>query len=210
MEFVSDPVMLQIMLTAFFDDKFENFDIMAFDQYRDVIESYIKEPFLRNPLWRKYNETRQKIYNIQPPPRTILHNMADDSHLSGNQMIDDLLQRNHGKLIYIVFWATWANQCLTDMPDIKRLQMEWMDKDVVFAHFCFESLERQWLTTVDKYELGGNHYLLSDRQSADLRKLFKINDMPFYMLIDKNGVIMEKGTHLKPFTVRNRINEHIF
>lgn len=206
-KFVSDPIMLQMMLTAFFDDKFDDSDIMAFDQYRDVIESCIKEPFLKDPLWRKYYDTRQKIYNIQPPPRTMLYNMADESDLSGNQIVDDLLQRNHGKLLYVVFWATWANQSMKELSCIKRLQMEWMDQDIVFAHICLESAEKQWTTTIDKYELGGRHYLLSNQQSEEIRKRYAIKNLPFYLLIDKNGSIRDKGYHFKPLLTSDKKKE---
>lgn len=115
------------------------------------------------------------------------------------------LQQNQGKLLYVVFWATWADQCLTEMPYTKDLYFEFTDKGAAFAHICLESAERQWKTVFDKYEPGGQYYLLSNQQSAEIRKRYGIKSFPFYVLIDKNGNVKEKGCHLKPLIARDKI-----
>ena len=206
-EFVPDPLLLQIMLTDFFDKKLEKSDVVAFERYRDVVETYIQAPFLKNPLHRKYHQARQKIDHAMVSISTSLHILNEANDLSGNEIMDDLLQKNKGKLLYVDFWATWSGQCLSEMPYSKDLQIEFMDEDIVFVHFCIESEERHWKTVIDKYVPGGQHYLLSDRQSVEIRKIFKIKDMPFFVLMDKNGVIKEKGTLFTPLTARNKINE---
>ena len=53
-EFVSDPLLRQIMLTRFFHQNFEIYNFAVYKRFRDVADQYIKEPFLREPLVNKY------------------------------------------------------------------------------------------------------------------------------------------------------------
>ncbi len=64
-EFVPDPLLLQIMLTEFFDQSFNHQDIAVYERFRDVADTYIKEPFLKEPLFQKYLQTKHRIENPQ-------------------------------------------------------------------------------------------------------------------------------------------------
>ena len=66
------------------------------------------------------------------------------------------------------------------------------------------NLNREYSPTL---QCNGQHYLLSKTQSAEMRNLLKIEGIPFYMLIDKSGVIKEKGNHLRAFIAKDKINE---
>ena len=192
MELVSDPLLRQIMLTNFFDTKFEKNDVYAYDRYRALVDACIKEPFLKEPLTRKY----RRIVDARVPAKTVLYNMTDATHLSGNNILDDLIRKNKGKLLYIGFWATWAGQCFSEMYPTKDLQNEFSENDIELVYFCLESEDAYWKSSVYNKMPGGQHYLLSKKQSADMRTLFGIKNLPFYLLIDRNGVVREKGNHL--------------
>ena len=67
-EFVSDPLLRQIMLTMIFDRHFEKRNIAVYEQYLDVANKYIMEPFLKEPLTQKYLRVKQKIENCSTCP----------------------------------------------------------------------------------------------------------------------------------------------
>ena len=201
-EFVSDPLLLQIMLTHIFDQGFEKQNISTYEQFSDVVDRYIKAPFLSKPLQQKYIQTKLRIKNPQLYTETVL---KKSSNLSVNQIVDDILQQNKGKIIYVDFWATWCAPCLAEMPNSRVLEHELKDEDIAFVYICLESEEKLWKANIDKFQLGGQHYLLSNKQSAEIRNLLEIGGIPFYLLIDKNGIIKEKGTDLRPSAVKNKI-----
>ena len=203
-EVVSDPLLLQMMLTEIFDKRFEKQDITAYEQFRDVVDTYIKEPFLKEPLHQKYLQTKSRIENPLVYTEAIL---KESANLSVSQTVDDILQQNKGKVIYIDVWATWCGPCLAEMPNSKIIEHELKDKDVAFIYICLESNEKQWKATLDKLQLGGQHYLLTNQQSAEMRNLFELTGVPYYLLIDKDGVIREKGHHLRPLNARDKIEE---
>jgi len=204
-EFVPDPLLLQIILTAKFSMELEfGQNIRNYEKFHDVVDKYIKEPFLKEPLHQKYLQTKHRIENPQVYTEAILKEAAN---LSVSKIMDDILQQNKGKVIYVDFWGTWCGPCLMEMPNSKIIEHKFKDKDVVCLYICLESEEKQWKATLDQFQLGGQHYLLSRQQSGEMRKLFEITGVPFYMLIDKNGVIKEKGSHLRPLFVQDKIKE---
>ena len=203
-EFVPDPLLLQIMLTEFFDRAFNSQSIVVYERFHDIAEKYIKEPFLKEPLQQKYLQTKQRIENPQIYTEAVLKEAAN---LSVSQIMENILQQNKGKVIYVDFWGTWCGPCLAEMPNSKIVEHEFKNEDVVFVYICLESEEKQWKATLDNFQLGGQHYLLSHKQSGEIRSLLSITGVPFYMLVDKQGVIKEKGSHLRPLNVKNKIRE---
>jgi len=219
-ELVPDPLLLQIMLTEFFDQRFNSQDIAAYERFRDVADTYIKEPFLKEPLIQKYIQTKHRKENPQAYTENIQKETAqltlkgavhltlkEDANLSVSQIMDSIYQQNKGKVIYIDFWGTWCGPCLAEMPNSNIVEHEFEGKDVVFVYICLESEENQWKATIEKFKLGGQHFLLSNKQSAEIRKLFSLVGVPFYILVDKNGVNKEWGSHLRPFTAKDKIKE---
>jgi len=204
-EFVSDPLLLQLMLTMGFDmDFLFKQNINNYERFHDVVNKYIKEPFLREPLQKKYLQTKLMLESPQIYTETILKEAAN---LSINWLVDEIFQQNKDKVIYVDFWATWCAPCLAEFPNSKEVEHEFKDTDVVFVYLCLESEENQWKATIDKFQLGGQHYHLSYKQSTEIRNLFDVRGVPEYLLIDKSGVIKEKGTHLRPLVVKDKINE---
>ena len=203
-EFVTDPLLLQIRLTRIFDEAFEKHDITAYERFRDVVDTYIKEPYLKESLHKKYLQIKWKIENPQIYTEAKLKDVAN---LSVNQVMDDILQQNKGKVIYVDFWATWCGPCLAEFPNSKVVEHELKDEDVAFVYVCTQSNEKHWKATLDKFQLGGQHCLLSDEQTTEIRNLFGISGIPFYLLIDKEGVIKEKGSHLRPLNAKSKIEK---
>ena len=203
-EFVPDPLLRQIILTEFFSNQFSINKIEAFERFPDVVREYIQEPFLKEPLQKAYIQTKERIENPQIYTKAVLE---ASTNLSVNQLMDNILQRNRGKVVFVDFWATWCGPCLSEMPNSKIVENELNDEDVAFVYVCLESEEQKWKTVLAQFQLGGHHYLLSDKQSGEIRNLLGIDGIPFYLLIDKNGVIKEKGSHLRPSVAQGKIKE---
>jgi thioredoxin-related protein len=91
------------------------------------------------------------------------------------------------------------------MPNSKKLMKQMAGKEVTFVYLCLDSEEKQWRTCLDKFQLGGEHYFLTKKQSSDLKGIFEINGIPHYLLFDKNGTIVEKGSYLRPDVVKDKI-----
>jgi len=204
LKYVPDPLIKEIMLTGHFNRQFERQNIAAYEKYKTVVANHIKQPFLSIPLHNKYIETKKRIKNPELYTRTLLKEVSSST---AKEIFDEIIQSNKGKVIYLDFWATWCSPCLGEMPNSKQIEKELANRNVAFVYICVDSEKDKYMATLSKLQLGGQHYFLSKKQSDEIRKLFQIHGIPFYILIDKNAVITESGSHLRPLVAKPKIVE---
>ena len=201
-KYVPDKLLRQLVLTELISEYIERGDVAFFENNRKVFDTYILEPFLKQPLYDLYEQKKKSIENPRFSTKTILNTLQS---LSIKNVMDSILSVNKGKVIYIDCWATWCGPCKAEMPNSKVLMKQMAGKEVTFVYICIDSPEKLWKSNLSELQLEGQHYFLSDKQSNDFKKLFNVNGVPFYFLIDKNGLFVESGTHLRPGMVTNKI-----
>lgn len=118
---------------------------------------------------------------------------AAEATSSDESSVAKLLAANHGKVIYIDFWATWCAPCRAEIPDAKRLISEFEKEDVVFLNLCAQSRKEDWSRMVEQKELEGEHLFLNDSEYEQLAKLYDVNGFPTYVLIDRQGKVVSKS-----------------
>lgn len=204
-KYTPDTLLRQIVLTHKFSTDFSEFsEVESFDKYKNIVEKYIKEPFLREPLYKEYYQLKERLTNPQVASNTLLNGVTN---LSMKQLLESIKFANQGKVIYVDCWATWCGPCKAEMPNSKELMEKMKGKDVAFVFLCLDSQEKIWKENLAKLQVGGLHYNLSQDQSSDIRKAFGISGIPFYILFDKKGIIEDKGSHLRPSFVKEKIDE---
>jgi thiol-disulfide isomerase/thioredoxin len=201
-KFTPDSLMLQLVIIKHLVDVLEAWDIDLFERNRSIIDKYITRAYLKEPLFELYNQVKQKVGNPQIAPDVILKKSENSSI---KQIIDSVFINNKGKIIYLDCWATWCAPCREEMPNSKNLMKELKGHNVSFVYFCIDSDEKSWKAALAEFQLGGEHYFLNKEQSAEFRNVFEVNGVPFYILIDKKGNIIEKGSHLRPENVKEKI-----
>ena len=199
-----DSLLRQMILTELFNQEFDEPDLSLFEKYRHIVDKYIQEPFLFEPLIERYNLIKKRIENPKLATNAYLEKLENSS---ANQILDSILNKNKGKVIYLDCWATWCGPCKAEMPRSKQLMEEMKEQDVAFVFLCIDSEERFWKASLAELQIGGQHYYLNNEQSTDLRKAFEVQGIPHYFLINKEGVIVGKGSHLRPNKVKDRIEK---
>jgi len=102
--------------------------------------------------------------------------------------LQEVLEKNNGKVIYIDFWASWCLPCLQSMPEAKLLREEYKDKSVVFVYLAFKDEENKWKEVEQKYEVNylSESYFITNSKTADL----KVNAIPRYLLYNKKNELI--------------------
>jgi thiol-disulfide isomerase/thioredoxin len=203
-KYTPDTLLRQMVLTEYFSHQFGKASISAYEEYIDVVHQYIQLPFLSEPLAWYYEDTKKKVVNPTITSETMLMQSSNSTIAA---IIDSLTTKHKNKLIYIDCWATWCGPCLGEMPNSKILMNEMKGKDVAFAYICIDSNEKEWKALIDRYQLKGEHYLLTQTQSDDLRKIFEINGIPHYIMIDKKGNVLGKDYNLRPSEAKSAIEK---
>jgi thiol-disulfide isomerase/thioredoxin len=199
---VPDDLARQLLLTYKINQDLKFMNINDFEKYKDEITKRINEPYLKEPLFQAYSKIKDELENPRIAADAELSNY--DS-LSIKQIMDSILVKNKGKVIYLDCWATWCGPCIAEMPGSKELMKEFNGKDVAFVYICIDSKEKNWKAAIGNFQLTGQHYFLNKKQSDDIRKTYGITGVPDYFLINKKGVIKEKGFNLQPSTVKVKI-----
>ncbi|MFD2909295.1 thioredoxin-like domain-containing protein [Flavobacterium ardleyense] len=99
----------------------------------------------------------------------------------------EILKKNEGKTIVIDVWASWCSDCIKGMSKVNELQEKYPD-----ATFLFISLDKTydaWLVGIEKHEVKGEHYLVSDGMKGVFGKSINLTWIPRYMVVDKTGKI---------------------
>jgi len=166
-----------------------------YENYSTLISTEIKEPFLKIPLQNTYQEIKKIANSTKNTRETLLVNSENNV---GSAILKQILETNKGKVIYIDCWAVWCGPCIAEMPYSRKLMSELKDKAVEFVFLCFHSSKDEGRKKVSELKLGGTHYFLDKDQSNHLQKILEFTNLPNYILIDKNGLIVKSRSDLRP------------
>ncbi|MDN5285036.1 MAG: trxA [Mucilaginibacter sp.] len=124
---------------------------------------------------------------------------------------NEFLEENKGNIVYLDFWASWCVPCRKAFPDSRQLEKIFKDKKVRFVFISIDNNEASWKKAMLEEHIDSSRsYLLSDEKNSAISKRFAISSIPRYMIIDKNGVVVDDNT-LNPFfsNVKKIITEHL-
>ena len=101
----------------------------------------------------------------------------------------DLLKNENVK--YVDFWASWCLACREEMRDSKKMTEEYTSRGIEFIYVSVDENVGSWENASKKESLPATQsYLLPNPKKSVVAKQFKISSFPRYMLIGKNGKVI--------------------
>ena len=105
--------------------------------------------------------------------------------------LDQILEENKGKLVYLDIWASWCGPCKAMMPYSEKLQEKYKKKDITFLFISIDQDTGKWERSAKQFNLIDNSFLARNYPKAKLFQDNNVSSIPRYMLFDKNGRLVD-------------------
>lgn len=150
------------------------------------IQGKIKHPFLSNYIVVENNRTKAKIEANKNQTGFAVNTVKKTE---GDELFDSMTAKFKGKVIYVDFWATWCGPCMQGIKEIASLKEEMKNENVVFLYITGPSSpEKTWNNNIPN--IKGEHYRVTQDEWNYLTQKFNISGIPHYVLVNKNGEVV--------------------
>ncbi|MFC1226223.1 TlpA family protein disulfide reductase [Pedobacter sp. BG31] len=155
------------------------------DKQKENITKYWKNGEIAKILFRKNDQVVGLDKFKSPAVINEISSIPDD------KVMETIISKYTGKVIFIDLWATWCSPCLDDMQQFRTTKNTFHDKAVVFVYLTNNSSPRMlWEEKIKG--IGNEHYYLTSNQWEYIMKHFDFQYIPSYILYNKEGVLVNK------------------
>jgi len=118
--------------------------------------------------------------------------VAPDFTLRSREGREITLSSYKGKVIYIKFWASWCGDCIKQVVPQRHLEEELKtNSNLVFINISVDTNEEAWKKAVVRNKLKAIELISNGGQEGNVNELYGIDEIPRYVLIGKDGKIIE-------------------
>lgn len=211
----SNRILHQMLVTHFYNQMLEANDSERFEKHFKDFNETVTYPLLKLNIRDRYIARKAYKQNPRTLSDAILHadrpREGQDASVKENmglKLLRDIIAENEDKVIYITIAATWCPGSRYEVPFQQELAEDYRNKPLRVVNLYLDNSSdgtNPFATDIETYHL-------TDEQRLGLDPILHTGrGIPFYILIDKDGVIVDFGEHLRPSIpeTRNIIDRYI-
>ena len=114
-----------------------------------------------------------------------------------------------GNLVYIDIWATWCGPCIAEHPNWDKVKEEYKDKPVAFLTVSIDDTREPWEKMVKDKKMDGLQWFAENAWQSELAQFFMVNAIPRFLLLDKEGKIIDPSAERPSGNIREILDKHL-
>lgn len=150
------------------------------DAFYIKAQKYLTSEEKKNDITKRYLEVKGLEKGKKAPPFQL-------KNLDGELVS---LEELKGNIVYLDIWTTSCGPCIQEMPEIKKLQNEFKDRDIKFVSIGVESPRERLVNILKNKEVGGIK-LYDPEKDDEIMSDYAVTSFPRYVMIDREGKIIE-------------------
>ena len=100
-----------------------------------------------------------------------------------------------GKYLFIDVWASWCKPCVAEIPLLKDLHAHYSGSQFAVVGVSIDADRDRWLKALEKYQQPWKNVLDPRHFDAEFLTEFRVNSIPFNLLLDPEGKIVAVNLH---------------
>jgi thiol-disulfide isomerase/thioredoxin len=186
-----------IQNSQLFSDKIKKYQLYRYmsrisrDMPPKTIDEYYTK-FKSIPKNSIYKDLINRDFQID---KSITHKLVLKDTLNQTYYLEDILEKNKGKLILVEFWASWCGPCIKLIPSANKLKKIYSE-DIVFIAISVENDFNEWKSSnsiKQKSSLTQN-YILRNPYTSKIIKENHVIYVPRFFLYNKSGQLIDSNT----------------
>ena len=140
----------------------------------------MSDTFYADALLKRQNAATEDLVKMK-------NSIQKTPDVANNELFDAITAPHKGKVVVVDLWNTWCGPCRASIKRNEPLKDgELSDEDIVWIYIADESSDtNQYLNLIPN--IKGLHYMVSGEQINDIRNRFKVDGIPYYVLVDRKG-----------------------
>lgn len=182
---LADEVVLQNLLNVLAIEQVEQYGIDGIDDLLNYHRTFVTDPVLQAAFREKYDRW-DVVRKGKPSP---------DFRAFDKDGTPYTLENFKGRYLYIDLWATWCIPCRREIPFLRKLEQEYEGRNIAFVSLSIDERSAEWKDFLEKQTMTGTQLYLGS--SSSFAKLYKVNGIPRFILLDPDGNIVDENA-LRP------------
>lgn len=112
-----------------------------------------------------------------------------------DKSLEQIVEENKGKVIYVDYWASWCKPCRKEMKHLPQIHSVYKNKGVVFVYLSLDLEFSKWKKASIKEGIDNEKYNLMTSKMVKTTKydLSNIKSIPHYLIFDKKGNLVNNN-----------------